>query len=151
MASQRKRDLRIEQIRAVEREYFVARRAVDEFIAALERGQAALPPDTKVRDANAMANNLEATYFIRLFAAFESGLRNFYAAIKSTAPSATDLIDAITARRDIPNDLRDDVHAVREFRNTLVHEQDNEPEEEFTIGEARRHLTRFFSYLPPDW
>lgn len=150
MANRRKRDIRIEQIRAVEREYLVARRAVDEFSVALERGQTSLPPDTKVRDTNAMAKNLEATYFIRLFAAFESAVREFYGTLKSTAPPATDLIDAIAARRDVPDDLRDAVHSVREFRNALVHEQEGEPEA-FTVSEARRHLTRCFSYLPPDW
>jgi hypothetical protein len=62
-----------------------------------------------------------------------------------------DLLDAITSARGIAHPFLAAAHRVREFRNTLVDEQDEESEETFTIGQSRRHLTRFFSYLPPVW
>jgi hypothetical protein len=144
------RDEWLERIKAVWREYLVARRAVDDFVAAPERSQSALPPNTKLRDAQAMNGNLEGTYLIRLFAAFESGLRSYYATLKVTTPPAADLIDSIAARRNVPDDLREEVHGVREYRNSLVHEG-NEAVEAVELGEARSRLCTFFARLPDDW
>jgi hypothetical protein len=147
MASQRLRDDWLERIKAVWREYLVASQAVDDFTAALEQSQSTLPPNTKVRDATAMADNLEGTYLIRLFAAFESGLRSYYTTLKETTPPSTDLIDSIAARRNVPDDLRDEVHQVREYRNNLVHEGDDEIEA-VAIDVARSRLCTFFARLP---
>jgi hypothetical protein len=139
-----------ERINAVEREFQVARRAVDDFVAALRRGEAKLPPQTSRRDANTMADNLEGTYLIRLFAAFETGLRSFWASVRETVPPAKDLIDAVAARHDVPNDWRNEVPQVREYRNSLVHEGDQEAEP-ITLADARGRLSRFFSRLPFTW
>jgi hypothetical protein len=92
MARKRVRDEWQERIRAVEREYLAARKAVDDFIQALNRGTTKLPPNTKLRDVNAMSDNLEGTYLIRLFAAFESGLRSFWRTVKpDTIPGRGEL------------------------------------------------------------
>jgi hypothetical protein len=107
MAKDRPRDKWIERIKAVEREYLAARKAVDDFITAMSRGTTTPPPNTEVRDVHTMSENLEGTYLIRLFAAFESGLRSYYATFKETTPPSKDLIDSIAARRRIPDDLKE--------------------------------------------
>src|SRR5947209_3661283 len=104
----------LDRIKGVWREFLAARKAVDDFIAGLTSGTSTLPLDTKVRDAHTMSENLEGTYLIRLFAAFESGLRSYWATIKDTIPPPKDLIESIAGRRGIPDDVRDDAHEVRE-------------------------------------
>ena len=148
--AQNRRDEWHTRIKAVEREFIAARKAADDFLAALDKGTTTLPPDTKIRDANAMSDNLEGTYLIRLFAAFESGLRSYWVTLRDSKPPVTDLIDAIAARRAIPDDWRDDAHSVRKYRNQLVHESDSEVEE-VGIAVARGALQRFFSRLPEEW
>ena len=140
----------LERIKAVEREHLAARQAVDDFLAGLRSGTATMPPNTKLRDADTMSDNLEGTYLIRLFAAFESGLRSYWATIKDSSPRTTDLIDSIAARRSIPDDTRDAVHAVREYRNSLVHENDDETKP-VPIDISRGRLCTFFARLPDEW
>lgn len=140
----------LERIKAVEREYLATRQAVDGFLAGLKAGTATMPPNTRLRDADTMSDNLEGTYLIRLFAAFESGLRSYWATVKDTAPRTTDLIDGIAARRSIPDDTRDSVHAVREYRNSLVHESD-ETTESVPLAKSRGRLCTFFARLPDEW
>jgi hypothetical protein len=60
------------------------------------------------------------------------------------------LLDGIAARRGISPDRLASAHAVREYRNSLVHERD-EKVIPISIAEARSHLCRFFAFLPPTW
>jgi hypothetical protein len=85
-----------------------------------------------------------------LFAEFETGLRVFWKTIRDTEPSTQDLLNGIAARRGIPHDRNANAHAVREYRNTLVHERDEEVVS-ISIAEARGVLCRFFAFLPPTW
>jgi hypothetical protein len=140
----------LERIKGVVREFLVARKATDQFMVALDRDPAELPANTKVRDAQAMSENLEGTYLLRLFAAFESGLRSYWASIRTTKPPVRDLVDSIAADRDVPDDLRDEVHEVREYRNNLVHES-SEDVDPVSLAEARRRLCTFFARLPDNW
>jgi hypothetical protein len=150
MARKRVRDEWLERIKAVEREYIVARKAVDDFIRALESKTSELPPNTKLRDVHTMSDNLEGTYLIRLFAAFESGLRSYWRTVKDTVPVAADLIDGVAARRTIPDDTRDDAHEVRRYRNSLVHDIDSESDP-VAMDDARSRLCTFFARLPDNW
>jgi hypothetical protein len=99
-----------------------------------------------------MAERLEGSYAVRLFAEFETGLRLYWAIARSTDPPSrtAHLIDGIAATRRIPDHLRKNVHRVREYRNSLIHERD-EPTAPIGISECRGHLCRYFSYLPPIW
>ncbi len=150
MAKERLRDQWIERIKAVEREYLAARKAVDDFITAMNRGTATPPLRTKVRDVHAMSENLEGTYLIRLFAAFESGVRSYWTTIRNTKPAIRYLIDAIASDRGVPDDLKVEVHEVREYRNLLVHEGDNESVP-VAIDPARSRLCTYFARLPDNW
>lgn len=149
----RKRNEWIERIKAVEAEYLVAVLAVSVLRDRLRMEPHALTGQLQISDVNRMEDNLEATYFIRLYAVFEAGLREAWrlALGRDTLPPMRDLLDGIGSGRRVDSEVLTATHRVREFRNTLVHEQDEEPEETFSIGHARRYLTRFFSYLPPDW
>lgn len=143
----------LERIGAIEREFLVARTAVADFVAGLERGTTDLPADTSVRDVNATADNLEGTYLVRLFAAFEAGLRSYWSSIRDTERvRATDLINSIATRRGVPDDVCDEVHEVRKYRNGLVHEGESESEAEpVTLATARSRLRTFLARLPNEW
>ena len=85
----------MERIKAVEREFLSARKAVDDFLIALEQGTTQLPPNTKIRDVHTMSENLEGTYLIRLYAAFESGLRSYWSSLRDKNPPAKVLIEVL--------------------------------------------------------
>lgn len=106
--------------------------------------------DLKFRDVVNAANDLEGTYLIRLFAEFETGLRLYFETRRSTNPPAKDLLDSVTALCGISEEHRDNAHAVREYRNSLVHERVEEPDP-ISIATARSYLCCFFSKLPNEW
>jgi hypothetical protein len=146
MATQRRREW-LERIRAVEREFLVARKAVDDFLSAIRSGGTnRLPANTKLRDVEAMSDNLEGTYLIRLFAAFESGLRSYWRAVRKrkTKPGTEQLIDSVASSRNIPDDVTDTVHQVRRYRNSLVHEENAEAAP-ITLSVARGSLCTYFA------
>jgi hypothetical protein len=144
----------LRRIKAVEREYSAVRIATDRLLAAAERDPTILPRDqaVRVRDIRDASARLDGTYIIRLFAEFESGLRVFWSTRRKTeTPGRTrDLLDGIAASQRIPNDQSLNAHAVREYRNALVHERD-ELKLPISIAEARSDLCRFFAFLPPEW
>ena len=96
------------------------------------------------------SKNLEGTYVIRLFAEFETGARQYWAANWDTDPKTVDLLNGLAARCEIPDTQRDNAHLVREYRNALVHEREEKPEV-VPIAVARSYLCHFFSFLPPRW
>jgi hypothetical protein len=106
----------------------------------------------RYRDARDLRANLESTFLLRLFAEFESGLRDAWqhALARPTQPPMRDLLPAVAARCLVPQDWLDAADAVREHRNALVHEGPAVVEP-IPIAEARRRLCRFFSRLPADW
>jgi hypothetical protein len=144
---------RIERLRAVEREYQVAAAATEILLEALHRDPTLLVVRRlDQRDLRTFQARLQATYFIRLFAEFETGLRDYWTNGRGKNPSARifDLIEAIASYRPVVNNIRLKAHDVRKYRNRLVHEEDAEADE-VSIETARRYLSRFFGYLPPDW
>ncbi len=142
----------LSRIRSVEREHAAARLAMRRLMEARDRDAALSDIDLKLRDARNALDRLEATYVIRLFAEFESGLRSCWAARRSTeAPSRTrDLMDGLSASERIPFEKQAEAHAVREFRNLLVHER-RSLSTPIAISDARHHLCVFFRFLPPKW
>ncbi len=145
-----------EHVKDVEGEYRAARVALD----LLASQDATVPHitrlDKKTRRYLRSANeNLEGTYLVRLFAAFEAALRSFDRAghnNPSRDESASILIDTIGGRRGqgISKTVRDGAHAVRKVRNYWAHETDELPEE-MTLAQARAALERFLSWLPEEW
>jgi hypothetical protein len=103
------------------------------------------------RDVVNASRDLEGTYFIRLFAEFETGLRQYWETVSNTHPKTKDLLDSLAARCRIGDDQRDNAHRVREYRNSLVHEREDEEVDAIGIAEGRGYLCTFFSFLPREW
>ena len=142
----------LQRIKAVEREHTVAELSIARLLQQSQNNPSGLPAALRVRDVRTTSDNLEGTYLIRLFAEFETGLRESWSALRgSDPPSRTrDLLDGIAAYRKIPNDELASAHQVRDYRNRLVHERD-ESTEPVTILMARRSLCRYLSFLPLGW
>jgi hypothetical protein len=144
---------RLDRIRAIAREFEVALAVAKELDERFRVDPSVLSGERLTfKDYRNFRDNLEPTYIIRMFAEFESGLREAWelAFRRSTNPKTVDLIDSIAAHRLIPQDWRDHAHEVREYRNAIVHEG-GDPASVLTVQEVRGHLGRFFSHLPHDW
>ena len=99
--------------------------------------------------------NLEGTYLVRLFAAFEAALRSYDRARHhdpTRKEDASVLIDSIGGRRGqgISGVIRERAHAVRKVRNYWAHENDELPTL-LSLVEARASLQTFLSWLPEAW
>lgn len=142
------------QFKAVELEYRATRLATDRLLAAARLDATVLNsvPELRFRNIQAASRRLEGTYVIRLFAEFETGLRLFWPTVKSTKPPGRtrDLLDGVAAARSIETGRVKNAHAVREYRNSLVHQRAAESRP-VSLSEARSHLMLFFNFLPPQW
>ena len=96
--------------------------------------------------------DLEATYIIRLFAEFETALREAWgrAYRKTSHPRTIELLEAFAARCSVPPKLYASVDDVRRYRNALVHEEDLAATA-IPIADAGKTLRRFLSWLPTNW
>ncbi len=148
-----RKQVRLERLRAIEREYEVALAAAEVLQEQLRQNPSAMDDEQlRFRDYRNFPNNLEPTYLIRIVAEFEAGLREAWRDVyqRTTHPHLTDLIESFAAQCLIPQDWRDHVHEVRVYRNALVHEGADDATS-IPLGEARGHLCRFFSQLPHQW
>jgi hypothetical protein len=144
---------RCERMKAVEREYQVAELAREALEDALTRHSGLLTAGglTAV-DLRTYRNKLQDTYFIRLFAEFETGLKDYWKNGLNEDPRTRimDVIDSVTARHRITDAWRINVHAARQYRNHLIHEEDAKAET-VTVTAARSDLGKFFGRLPENW
>ena len=138
------------RIKAVEREYVAMRQAADRFQQATLADPTILKLNLRHGEITVASKNLEGTYIIRLFAEFETGARQYWAANWDTDPKTSDLLNGLAARRGVPDTQRDNAHSVREYRNALVHEREDQPQV-VSIDAARSYLCHFFSFLPAQW
>lgn len=149
---QKKREQRIERMQRVMREYHTALVALNMLGELLAQNPSAL--NTRRLSPNDFKNlrrNLETTFLVRLFAEFESGLRDLWSGLgRSTVPKMLGLLASLAAVRAVPATAVRHVHDVRLFRNALVHEE-AEHAPPVTLSEATRRLQYFFSRMPADW
>lgn len=148
----RKRERRLTRIRAVLREYRTALIALDILARQLKQDPSSLARHgLRPADFRRLQDHLAATYAVRVYAEFESGLRDVWKiTVRDTYPKAVDLIDSLAARRSVPATVLRETHEVREYRNALVHE-DAENADVVELDELTHRLLRFFSYMPADW
>jgi hypothetical protein len=145
-----------EHIKDVEGEYQAARIAVDRLKAELIATPDLLTGITEARTyLRAADRNLEGTYLVRLFAAFEAALRSYDRARHNDPmrdEKASVLIDMTGGRhgQGISNAVREGAHAVRRVRNYWAHENDATPEP-MTITNPRARLQKYLSWLPDEW
>lgn len=140
----------IDRIKSVQRACNVMQIAGDELRSRVAHNPILLPKSLNVRDVHGAIAELSDTYIVRLFAEFETGLRQYWATIRQTHPRTRDLLDGLGAARAIPFDMIARAHLVREFRNQIVHERDDEVAA-VTLEDCQRHLCTFFSRLPYRW
>ena len=149
-----KRQERIERMERVVREYLAAVSSVglleQQLRADPSWGNAA---GWRNRDARSLIENLQTTYLIRLYAEFESGVRdawkNYFR--RPSRPSMQVLLSRVASQQSVPQDYLDGADGVRKFRNSLVHEDTDEDYPDVSLPEAKSRLYRFFSRLPIDW
>jgi hypothetical protein len=139
------------RIKAVEREYVVARFAADRLDQQTRENPAVLQGDLRLRDIRMLNDRLEGTYILRVFAEFEQGVRNYLRASRIRVPkNAEPLINKVRDRIHIANDDTNNVHAVRRYRNTLIHD-DAEPAFPVSMRDATRNLGIFMGWLQRYW
>ena len=140
------------RVKAVEREYRATRFATDYLLNVVQQDPRSLGHDLRTRDLNEAVERLEGTYSVRLFAEFETCLRIFWEATRGTRPPSRtrDLVEGVGARRRIPHDQINNAHAVREYRNSLVHAREDNVEP-IAIDVARSRLCHYLSFLPIEW
>ena len=148
----------IDRVKGAERECYVVAAAVNHFGLAVQAGAVLQPNRTSPRDLVAAADKVEATYLIRMWAEFETALRSYRRHITGDPDdriSTSNLIGwtaGVKQGRAISEDVRDDVHEVREYRNSLVHERDDQdPPDEVAIHVARTRLNTLLHCLPINW
>ncbi|MCU0876061.1 MAG: hypothetical protein MUE50_27375 [Pirellulaceae bacterium] len=149
----RRRDQWLQWIRSVEREGELIAVALVVLEDRLRQDPSVLRQHGLERaDFSAGMLNREGTYVIRVYAEFESGLREAWerAFGETTHPKAVDLLHAFASRCRVPPQRLGDVDRVRIFRNHLVHAYD-EATEKIPLSHVRRYLCRFLSHLPEDW
>ena len=148
-----KKTERSERVKSVERQYLVAEQARRALESSL-RDQPALLTAEGLRavDLAAFRSNLLDTYFIRLFAEFETAIKDYWRNGLDENPRVRimDVIDALASRRKVADATRTNVHAARRWRNKLVHDDDADgtPVE---LSACRRYFGRFLGFLPDDW
>jgi len=142
----------LRRVKAVEREHSALCYAADYLLDIVRQDPIILGRVLRVRDIQDAAGRLEGTYIIRLFAEFETGLRAFWRASRGPrSPSRTrDLLDSVGAKRKVPDDAIMHAHSVREFRNALIHERDDDVAP-VPIAIARHNLCVFLGFLPTQW
>lgn len=104
----------------------------------------------RIRDIRDCHEDLDTTYLIRIFALFETALRDFWSSSmnRPTHPRAQHLLNTVAARQNMPVVVLDHAHAVREYRNSLLH---GALAPTVTLAEARSYLCTFLADLPRDW
>lgn len=139
------------RIKAVEREYVVARFAAEHLDQQARDNPEILRRTVRLRDIRMLTDRLEGTYILRVFAEFEQGLRKFLRDFGIKIPNkAEQLINKVRDRTHIPNKVSDAVHEVRRYRNTLIHD-DAEPAAPVSMREATRSLGTFIGWLQREW
>jgi len=147
---------RIDRLKAVERECKVVSDAIQRLRVEVADGRVVLPDGTSARDLDAAHRRLEATFLIRLWAEFETTVRSYYGWLRNDLDPrirAVDLINTVAASRRgraVADSARVGVHEVREYRNTLVHDRDDQAPL-VTLSDARRRLNHYLAKLPEHW
>jgi hypothetical protein len=140
-----------ERIKAVEREFWSARSAIDRLLLDFARDTSALGEGPSPRDLRSADDNLEGTYLIRMFAEFETGVRSFWRAMRPRARTQAEvLLDRVGDARGISAHVIDEVHAARKYRNNLLHDRQDEVEV-IAVSQARSCLQKYLSRLPNEW
>lgn len=146
----------VDRVKATEREYLAVEFAVQRQREAIQAGNVLDAHRTTLRDLDSAAVRLEATYVVRMWAEYETTLRSYRRFVTRDPDDQLRTVDLINwvagvrQGRAVSEEARADVHEVREYRNSLVHER-AQPAPQVSIGVARRRLNTFLAKLPAHW
>lgn len=142
-----------ERIKAVEREYWAVRTAIDHLAAVIAHDPTVLGEQSKPRDLVSASESLDGTYIVRMFAEFETAIRSYWRTIRPMSRAHVEvLVDRVADRLAMPVNIRRGVHAVREYRNQLVHDRHQEVDgASVSVKDARHWLASYLARLPQEW
>lgn len=152
-----KRQLRIQRINAVHQEYLAAQTAANLLGDEMQQDPGyGRSHGWAPKAGDDYLDNLEATYIIRLYAEFEAGLRDYWLTFrkKDSHPKMFQLLNESIPTQQFPQDVVDRADEVREYRNFLVHDIEDEPGEDivtFSVQAAKKHLCAYTAHLDPAW
>ena len=107
------------RIKSVETEYKAMRQASERFKKMALDDPSILEIGSEHRHLVTACAKLESTYLIRLFAEFETGVRQYWATQKSKRPNTTDLLKGTASRRHIPTTELELADSVRKYPKLL--------------------------------
>lgn len=144
----------MQRLRDVEAEFRAAIAAVNLLLdrTAIDSGE--LPPGVLRADLVSCKGNLEATYTIRAFAAFESAIRSVWVDFvqahrqTKTHPQTKTVIDRCASKFKVHAGSLDSVHGVREWRNCLVH---GTHANAWALPQACSAMRKFLKDMPERW
>ena len=142
----------IRSLKAIEHEYRVAHLAMRRLADQARRDPTLLDRDMRFRGIDEALRNLNGTYAIRLFAEFETGLRQFWVAtrIEPEPRRIAEIIDRVAARHGIDYVELANAHRSRRYRNRQVHDNDEEGET-LPVSDCRSFLCTFLGRMPVTW
>ena len=112
------------RMHAIEREYRAADLATGELLKkAVDDPTTLYFANLAVADVRACRQNSEITYLVRMFAVFEEALREVRRIVygRSNPIRTYDLLQQFAARQYIPHAHLANAHAVRDYRNSVIH------------------------------
>jgi hypothetical protein len=144
-----------ERIKQVERSYHTALQTVLVLIRLAEDQPKYLyDHNLDLREMRALPEQLRDVYFARIFACFESILRDYWrTTVRDTKPPTKQLLSLIAGMRVKRQDTLDDVQEIREYRNHLIH-QEAEATRRFritTVEQASKCLNKYVADLDLTW
>ena len=144
---------RLLRVKGVEVEFRAASLAAARLIAAVSAGGVnPAAEQLRARDVTCTAERLEATYHLRLYAEFESAVREAWRVVyrRHTRPLMEVLVDRVGAIAGVPGELILETHNVREHRNRLIHDS-GAAGAVIRLDRARHTLCDYLSRLSRDW
>ena len=146
-----------DRMNAVKGNYQLALRTVNSLIRlAADNARNLRTYDLSLPQMRNLIVELHEVYFVRMFACFESSVRDYWrTSVRHTKPLTEQLISLIAARRGIPQSTLDAVQEIREVRNHLIHEEQDGKKgsimDEARMNEANKFLNAYLARLPLQW
>lgn len=142
----------IRSIKAIENEYQVAVIAMNRLSTDAANDPNILGRDLRFRNVKEAHDKLNATYAIRMFAEFETGLRTFwvFTRIEPEPTSVAEIVNRIASKARIVGDFLINAHRVRRYRNRQIHDHQEEGEH-LPVVDCRSYLNNYLSRMPMDW
>jgi hypothetical protein len=139
----------------VREEYSAAKFCIQQVVSALDQRSALFDAGIANRiargDLDECLENLEITYLLRLFAEFEGVLRDYWLVgrNRTSRPDMKPLMISLAAYCQMNADDINDAHAVREYRNRVIHNHQREQQLDFSTALSR--LNKVIRWLPKQW